>query len=126
VGDVAAAILAAVERETPSGSTYFVAENRSYSWPAFREALLAAGGVKALNIKIPYGAAYLIGVLSEFGSLFTGRPALTSRQKVLEANQRYWLCDVSKAEQELGFKADHVLMTGLKITWQWYRDNKWL
>jgi nucleoside-diphosphate-sugar epimerase len=126
VKDLADAMLLAAEKKTPSGNIYFVAENRSYSWSDFRQALLAAGGVKALNIKIPYAAAYLIGLAAEFGSLFTSRPALTNRQKVREASQKYWVCDLTRTENELGFKAQHSLPKGLEITWKWYRDNNWL
>jgi nucleoside-diphosphate-sugar epimerase len=126
VKDLADAILRAAEKKTPNGSIYCVAENRSYSWSEFRQALLMTGGVKALNIKIPYAAAYLIGLASECGSLFTSRPALTNRQKVREASQKYWICELTRTESELGFKAQYPLQKGLKITWKWYRDNKWL
>lgn len=126
VSDLAAGIAKAIERETPGGSIYFLAENKSYSWSDFKKALLTAGEVKAITLKIPYAAAYLIGLVSELGSFFTRKPALTNRQKVLEASQRYWLCDLTRTEQELGFKHTYPLQTGLQITWQWYRDNNWL
>jgi len=126
VGDLVNAIVLAMEQQTASGSTYFVAEDRPYSWSEFRQALLTSGGVKARTIKIPYAAAYLIGLASEAGSLFMSRPALTNRQKVLEASQTYWICDLAKSEKELGFKAAHSLRQGLDITWRWYRVNYWL
>ena len=126
VEDLAAALLLSAERRTESGSVYFVAENRSYSWSEFRDLLLSTGGVKARTIKLPYGAAYLIGLVSEIGSLFTKRPALANRQKVREAAQRYWLCDVGKIEHDLCFRAEYPLQKGLELTWQWYRKNKWL
>ncbi len=126
VEDLTAALLLSAERGTKSGSVYFVAENRFYSWSEFRHLLLATGGVKARTIKLPYGAAYLIGVASEIGSLFTKRPALANRQKVREAAQRYWLCDVGKIENDLRFRAEYSLQKGLELTWQWYRKNKWL
>ena len=126
VEDLTAALLLSAERRTESGSVYFVAENRSYSWSEFRALLLSTGGVKARTIKLPYGAAYLIGLASEIGSLFTKRPALANRQKVREAAQRYWLCDVGKIENDLRFRAEYPLQKGLELTWQWYRKNKWL
>ena len=126
VEDLAAALLLSAERRTESGSVYFVAENRFYSWSEFRALLLSSGGVKARKIKIPYGAAYLIGLASEIGSLFTKKPALANRQKVREAAQRYWLCDVGKIENDLCFRAEYPLQKGLELTWQWYRKNRWL
>jgi nucleoside-diphosphate-sugar epimerase len=126
VEDLAAALLLSAERKTESGGVYFVAENRSYSWSEFGGLLLSTGGVKARTIKLPYGAAYLIGLVSEIGSLFTKSPALANRQKVREAAQRYWLCDVSKIENDLCFRAEYPLQKGLELTWQWYRKNRWL
>lgn len=126
VGDLATAIVSAAEQQTRTGSIYFVAEDRAYSWSDFRQALLEAGGVTAVNLKIPLSAAYLIGLVSEIGCLFSRRPALTNRQKVREASEQYWICDVTRTKQELGFHHAYPLQEGLQITWKWYRDNKWL
>jgi len=126
VGDLVHAVSLAMEKQAVSGSVYFVAEDRPYSWSEFRRALLSAGQVKALTVKIPYTAAYLIGLASEVGGLFMSKPALTNRQKVREASQSYWICDLAKIEKELGFKTAYTLQQGLDITWRWYRDNKWL
>jgi nucleoside-diphosphate-sugar epimerase len=126
VEDLTAALLLSAERRTESGSVYFVAENRSYTWSEFRALLLSTGGVQARTIKLPYGAAYLIGLVSEIGSLFTKGPALANRQKVREAAQRYWLCDTSKIENDLCFRAEYPLQKGLELTWEWYRKNRWL
>ncbi len=126
VEDLTAALLLLAERKTVSGSAYFVAENRSYSWAEFRELLLSTGGVQARTIKIPYGLAYLVGLVAEVGSLFTNKPAVANRQKVQEAAQRYWLCDLGKIENDLCFRAEYSLEKGLELTWQWYRKHNWL
>jgi nucleoside-diphosphate-sugar epimerase len=126
VEDLAAALLLSSEHKTESGSIYFVSENRSCSWSEFRELLLLTGNVTARTIKLPYGTAYLMGLASEIGSLFTNRPALVNRQKVREASQRYWLCDTGKIENDLRFRAEYPLQKGLELTWQWYRKNRWL
>jgi len=126
VEDLTAALLLSAEHGTESGNVYFVAENRFYSWSEFRALLLSTGGVKARTIKLPYGVAYLIGLGSEIGSLFTKRPALANRQKVREAAQRYWLCDVGKIANDLRFQAEYPLQKGLELTWRWYRKNEWL
>jgi nucleoside-diphosphate-sugar epimerase len=126
IEDLTAALLLSAERTTTSGSVYFVAENRPYSWEEFRVILLSTGNVQARTINLPRSAAALIGMASEIGSLFTKRPPLVSRQKVREAAQRYWLCDLGKIEKDLCFRAEYPLQKGLELTWQWYRTNKWL
>ena len=126
VEDLTAALLLSAELPTKSGSVYFVAEPGCYSWSEFGALLLSTAGVQGRTIKIPYGFAYLLGLASEIGSLYTKRPALTSRQKLREATQRYWLCDVGKIEHDLRFRAEYPLQKGLELTWEWYRKNKWL
>ncbi len=126
VGDVASAALAACERPTGSAAIYFIADTRPWSWSEFRHLLLRSGGVTARNVVIPRAAAYGIGLLSELGSLFTGRPALTNRQKISEAVQLSWLCDTSAAARDFAFHPAHSLEQGLQITWNWYRQNGWI
>lgn len=126
VEDLTAALLLSAEGKTVSGSVYFVAESCSYSWSEFKILLLSTGGVTARTIKLPYKVAYLTGLVAEIGSLFSKRPALANRQKVLEAAQQYWLCDTAKIENDLCFRAEYPLQKGLELTWKWYRKNRWL
>jgi nucleoside-diphosphate-sugar epimerase len=126
VEDLVSALLLAAKKEVPSGSIYFVSEGRAYSWSEFRESLLLSGGVKARNIKVPYALAYFIGLMSELGSMFTGTPALTNRQKIREAVQKYWIGDLTPIRKDLGFKAQYPLAAGLRATWTWYRKNGWI
>ena len=126
VTDLAKAILLAVEKRAQSGSVYFVAENSAHSWAGFRDVLLKTGGIHARTIRIPSPMAYVIGVAAEIGSLFTSQPALTNRQKIREALQRYWIGDLEPLKRDLGFQADYSLQEGLIRTWRWYRANNWL
>lgn len=126
VEDLTTALIQAAETSTESGSIYFVAENRGYSWTEFRDLLLTTGGVRARTVKLPYGVAYLSALVSELGGLISQKPALVNRQKVREAAQRYWLCGVSKIEQDLCFQTNYPLRKGLEDTWKWYRKNNWL
>jgi nucleoside-diphosphate-sugar epimerase len=49
-----------------------------------------------------------------------------NRQKVREAVQSSWTCEVGKAEADLGFHATISLEAGLSMTWAWYREQGWL
>lgn len=126
VEDLASALVLALDKDTLSGSIYFVSGSRPYSWAEFRERLLSAGGVHARKVTIPYWAAYIIGLGSEIWGLITGRAALTNRQKIREAARKYWICDMSRTENELGFKPEFTLEKGLEVTWKWYKENGWL
>ena len=126
VNDLSEALLLAGERTVPSGSTYFVAEERAYSAAEFHQALQMTGGVTAKVVKVPVWMGYAIGALSEAAGAIRGRAAIVSRQKVREAVQQYWTCDVARARQDLGFTAKVPLEQGLERTWKWYREQKWI
>jgi nucleoside-diphosphate-sugar epimerase len=126
VKDLAEALLLAGERSVPSGSIYFVAEDRIHSMSGFQKALQGAGGVTAKVIKVPVWAGYLIGLAAEAAGLLSGRATILNRQKVHEAAQQYWTCDLDTIRADLGFRAAMPLEQGLATTWKWYRENGWI
>lgn len=126
VKDLAEALLMAGELSVPSGSVYFVAEDRIHSMTGFQQALQESGGVTAKVIKVPVWAGYLIGLAAEAAGLLTGRATIINRQKVREAAQQYWTCDLDTIRADLGFRAAMPLEQGLAVTWKWYRENRWI
>ena len=126
VKDLAEALVMAGERSVPSGSIYFVAEDRIHSMTGFQRALQESGGVTAKIIKVPVWTGYLIGLAAEAAGLLTGRPTIINRQKVREAAQQYWTCDLNTIRADLGFRAAMSLEQGLTVTWKWYRENGWI
>ena len=126
VDDLAEALLLAAERRVPSGSRYFVAEDRVYSTTEFHQALQRTGGVNAKVIKVPVWMGYAIGALSETAGALRGKATIMSRQKVREAVQQYWTCDLGRTRDDLGFSAGISLEQGLERTWKWYRENNWV
>lgn len=126
VADLAEALLLAAERDVRSGSIYFVAEPRTYSWTEIGDEISGTGGVTVRHITIPAWVGYVIAFLAEIKSFLIGRPSITNRQKVREALQRYWICDTSGIENDLGFKSAYPFSLGSALTWKWYRDNGWL
>ncbi len=126
VEDLAEALLLAGERTVPSGSRYFVAEDRVYSTTEFHQALQRTGGVNAKVIKVPVWMGYAIGALSEAAGALRGKATIMSRQKVREAVQQYWTCDLGRTRDDLGFSAGVPLEQGLERTWKWYREAGWV
>jgi nucleoside-diphosphate-sugar epimerase len=126
VKDLAEALVMAGERSVPSGSIYFVAEDRIHSMTGFQKALQESGGVIAKVIKVPVWTGYLIGLISEAAGLLSGRASIINRQKVREAAQQYWTCDLEKIQADLGFRATTSLEQGLALTWKWYREKGWI
>jgi len=126
VEDLAEAIILAGEKTVPSGSTYFVAENRTYSTTEFHQILQRTGGVTARTVNVPYWLGYAIGMASEIAGFLRGKATIVNRQKVREGKQKYWTCDLGKIQNDLGFRSRFPLDAGMIRTWKWYRENRWV
>lgn len=126
VADAAEAVVRAMEHDVPTGSVYCIAEKRVWSLTQFRDTLLRAGGVTARVVTVPAAAAYLMAVAAELSGRIRGRATILNRQKVREAMQRSWTCDVAPAAKDLGFRAAVTLEQGLAMTWSWYREQGWI
>ncbi|HEX8985723.1 MAG TPA: hypothetical protein VF767_09835, partial [Bryobacteraceae bacterium] len=55
-----------------------------------------------------------------------GKAGILSRQKIVEARCRYWICDSSRAARELGFAPACTLEEGVAETLSWYKEAGWL
>jgi len=126
VGDLIQGMILAAENESSSGETYFIADERSYSWKEASDRAAQAVGVKAIKINVPRWLILAMASLSELSSGITRRPALIDRQKAKEILHSGWFCDITKTRESLGFKPKVSLEEGLRITAGWYKDNGWL
>ena len=68
----------------------------------------------------------LVALAAEGYAALTGRPALLNRQKMAEIRQRYWVADVGKSKERLGFTASHDFRDGARLTAEWYRAAGWI
>ena len=126
VGDLVEGMILAAENESSSGETYFIADEKSYSWKEAADKAAQALGVKAIKINIPRWLISASAFLSELSSEITHKPVLIDRQKAKELLHNGWFCDITKAREHLGFKPRVSLEEGLKITASWYKENGWL
>ena len=78
------------------------------------------------TMNIPLGAARAVGYAAEVWARLTRNPGIVSRDKVREAQCRYWFCNTKRAKEELGFEAPTSIEDGLAATLAWYREAGWL
>ena len=88
-----------------------MAEERPYTLSAFRKESLATGESPGTNDHDTHNG--LSAWHSECVSLITRKDAVLSRQKIKEASQTYWICDVSATKDDLGFRTLIPLPEGL-------------
>jgi nucleoside-diphosphate-sugar epimerase len=126
VADLVRGIVSAGESRVAVGQTYFITSNRVYSWQEIGEATRKAMSRRAIRVRIPEFAVFVVAAFAEFAALFSSKPALINFEKAREMVQNYWTCDHTKAKRELGFEQEISLDEGVRRTVAWYRREGWL
>ncbi len=126
VSDVVNGIYLAAMSEKSNGQTYFIASEKYYSWKEVVEVIKKVFGKKALIIRVPHFIVYAVAAIAEFLALFNSRAATFNLEKAKDFVQENWTCDVSKAQNELGYSQKVSLEVGIKRTINWYKEMKWL
>ena len=126
VADLAKGIYKAAISEKGIGQTYFISSKEYYSWPQVSKVISKVMGKKALQLRIPHPIVYTVAAIAQFFAIFSSKAATFNLEKARDFVQTYWTCDISKAENELGYRQEVSLEEGLKRTIDWYREMKWL
>ncbi len=125
VRDLVSGMIAAVESEATSGSTYFLGGSEDHTWDEIRSAIRDAIGHGALGINIPPSFMEPLGGASEaIGKILGKYPAL-NREKAREGKAS-WLISSDKARADFGYDPTISLEEGMRETVEWYRANGWL
>ena len=79
-----------------------------------------------LMVSAPKRALVLLGAVNSLLAEVTGRARMVDRQKAREILQPDWLCDISKAREQLGYSPRYSLERGLAETIRWYEKEGWV
>ena len=110
---------------TRSGSIYFIAESRSYSFRELVYCLRKASGRIGLPLYVPAFVVKTIAWLSEMFMKAAGKTPMFTVEKACEILD-HWEVSTKKAERELGFTAPTSFPDGALKTMEWYRLEGWL
>ncbi|MGP8248214.1 MAG: NAD-dependent epimerase/dehydratase family protein [Bryobacteraceae bacterium] len=126
VGDLAAGLIAAARSPRAAGQTYFIAHPAAVNWKELTAVAARLMNIRPRPLTVPVWAARTAGFFAEMGSKLTRKPSIISREKVAEAECRWWLCDPSRLAREVGFSAATGIEQGLRETLIWYKRAGWL
>lgn len=112
-------------KENIEDKTYCVAESTVYTPFEIARTFEKVFKKKLIKMSMPKSLLFIVSFTDELISLYKNKPALLNRQKLKEFLAKYWLCDVSDIKKDLKFEFT-PLETGLKITYDWYRKQKWM
>lgn len=126
IKDLAEACIKAAEIDTRSGEIFYISRPEVYEWKDFGDAIARALGKRYVRIPFPQFIAIAAGKAGDVWSRCAGRPSTVSSQKIREILQPGWLCDSSKAYQELGFAPAVDLENGIREACEWYQSHGFL
>jgi nucleoside-diphosphate-sugar epimerase len=126
VFDLVEGIIAAAEEPKASGEVFFLAEKKIYSWREAGQIIVFACGKAGRPLRIPKWFLFAAGETNQFVAGLFGQAALISRWKAMDLSQKYWTCDVSKAEKTFGYQTRYPLPDGAQVTYDWYKKMEWL
>ena len=126
VHDIIQGIILAIETQTKSGDIFFLSDGNDYRLEEIGDILAEAMGIIAFRIRIPKRMILGIACFSEYLSKLFRRPFLLNEDKAKEMIQKGWVCDITKAETLLGFEPRVLLSEGAGLTFEWYKNVKWL
>ena len=126
VDDLVDGLLAAARTPQACGGVYFLSHPKLLNWNLLGEEAARLMQRRLRVVRVPVPAAYTVGWCAEIWSYVTRKPGMISREKVTEAICPRWVCDTSRAAEELGFHARTALAEGLPTTLAWYKEAGWL
>jgi UDP-glucose 4-epimerase len=124
VKDLAQACILALTRGKQSA--YLLSDGKRYNRYQLANITKRLLGVKTFKIHLPVGFIKVVAGIAERVSKITKKPSALNVEKLNELTAANWICSIDKAQQELNFKPQYDLNTGLKETLTWYKENKWL
>jgi len=126
IDDLVEGIYLASQNKQTRGQTYFIADEKIYSYREFADEIARCLGKKAITIRFPKIAVLALGFFNDLRASIIRRPAVVSYEKGLEMIQDYWFCDTAKAKKEFGFSTRITLAEGVSRTVRWYKEHNWL
>ena len=122
VRDLVTAILAAAESPRARGRTYFVGSDAPVSWRTLYALIGEIASSRFRAVQLPQSLLQVAGHAGSALGRLIGRPVLLNANKVSLAAPSWWLCDSSRAHDELGWHPEISLQDGLRDTYTWYRQ----
>jgi nucleoside-diphosphate-sugar epimerase len=123
VDDLVKGIVEAASVEKARGGTYFLSDGKVYTTDDLVDEIEHALNINAVKMRVPMP---VLSILVGFSEKFGKKASILNRDKLRELNHSHWICDISKAEREIGFIPRVTIKEGLKWTADWYRIHQWL
>jgi nucleoside-diphosphate-sugar epimerase len=127
VGDLVPGLIAAARSPSAVGQTYFLGDDTPQTWTHIYATIAEVSEAgKTVEVSVPRAALAIAGAVGDAIGLAVGTPSLVSRSKATLAMPKYWLCTSMQARRDLGFTTPTSLHDGMRLTYDWYVQRRWL
>jgi dihydroflavonol-4-reductase len=126
VKDLVNAVMLAAESPQSAGQSYFVDDGTIYSWTEISAVIKRVIGAWTIPLFVPQWKVSLLAYIAEGLAMFSKKPALLNRQKIIELKQTNWTCTSQKIRNELGYTSQYPFERGCEETYAWYTEQRWL
>ena len=117
VGNVAAAVLAALRSPTAAPRTFFVSDGRDLSTPELVRLIAQALGRRARLLPVP---PLLFRAAGRVGDLISGLRPVPLTSSAVDRLLGSLAVDASAITRAIGFRPPYSVEDGLRITAEWY------
>lgn len=104
---------------------YNVSDGRVYSRYAMAEIFKKTFHRKLFRIHVPYGIVRLVAYILQWWYRNSSKTAVIYPERLGELTAENWECDITCAQQKLGFRPKFDLQKGLTSCLHWYKKNNW-
>jgi nucleoside-diphosphate-sugar epimerase len=126
IKDLVRVLLMVLRADVASGEIFNIADPKPYVWEDLGRAAANTLGKKLRRVIVPEAAALLWAMGSDLIGRLARRPSALNLDKYKILKQTYWVADVSKAREKLGFETRYSLQEAIDETIEWYVQNAWL
>ena len=126
VKDLVIGIYSAAVSGCAVGETYFLTDGDIHTWLGIERIIADVLEKRPFKVKVPLFLLDFISIFTEAAAKITHQAPTLNRQRVRDLKQRFWICDSTKAQNELGYRPTYCLQKGMQETADWYRAHGWL
>ena len=106
---------------------YFLADPQSVTFVELANLIADSLATRPpFHLTIPAPICHAVAAVSQFYGQLRKQPTYLNRDKMREAVAGSWVCDPSRAAEELGFTVAKTLANRIIDTADWYRQQNWI
>ena len=126
VTDLVQAMIEACGKSPRNNKIYFITDGKFYSWEKIARSAADKMKVSTRVLRLPEVILSPIAIIFELLAIFSSKPALFDRQRMIDIRQSSWTASPENFFRDFGFEPEFGLVAGLADTLDWYHQKKWL